>query len=139
MSTSGLDGVSGPEAWVQSVSGPGTLVLAPGAMVAVQSTSPLVAPQAYWTVAATMEAAGLTTRPYHAYVPSFGEWGFILASAGTIPAEGRFPAGRFLTPAVERQLFAFPPDMARRPAEVNRLDNQILVREFGKAWARYES
>lgn len=114
-------------------------LLAPGAMVAVQSTSPLVAPQAYWTVAATMEAAGLTTRPYHAYVPSFGEWGFILASAGTIPAEGRFPRGRFLTPAVERQLFAFPPDMARRPAEVNRLDNQILVREFGKAWARYES
>jgi spermidine synthase len=114
-------------------------LLAPGAMVTVQSTSPLVAPQAYWTVAATMEAAGLTTRPYHAYVPSFGEWGFILASAGTIPAEGRFPRGRFLTPAVERQLFAFPPDMARRPAEVNRLDNQILVREFGKAWARYES
>lgn len=114
-------------------------LLAPGAMVAVQSTSPLVAPQAYWTVAATMEAAGLNTRPYHAYVPSFGEWGFILASAGTIPVEGRFPRGRFLTPAVERQLFAFPPDMARGPAEVNRLDNQILVREFGKAWARYES
>jgi spermidine synthase len=114
-------------------------LLAPGAMLAVQSTSPLVAPQAYWTVAATMEAAGLTTRPYHAYVPSFGEWGFILASTGTIPSEARFPNGRFLTPAIEGQLFAFPPDMARRPAQVNRLDNQILVREFGKAWDRYES
>jgi spermidine synthase len=113
-------------------------LMAPGAMLVVQSTSPLIAPQAYWTVASTMEAAGFTTRGYHAYVPSFGEWGFILASAGQIPSQVRFPQGRFLTPAVERQLYGFPPDMARRPAGVNRLDNQILVREFAAAWDRYE-
>jgi spermidine synthase len=29
--------------------------------------------------------------------------------------------------------------MARRPAPVNRLDNQILVREFADAWSRYEN
>ncbi|MEG3182389.1 polyamine aminopropyltransferase [Sphingomonas sp. LT1P40] len=113
-------------------------LLAPGAMLVVQSTSPLIAPQAYWTVAATMEAAGLRTRPYHVYVPSFGEWGFILAAAGEIPERARFPAGKFLTPDVERQLYQFPPDMARRPAQVNRLDNQILVREFAAAWGKYE-
>jgi hypothetical protein len=35
---------------------------------------------------------------------------------------------RFLTPASERAMFDFPPDMARRPTPVNRLDNQALVR-----------
>lgn len=113
--------------------------LAPGAVVSVQSTSPLVAPRAYWTVAATLEAAGLTTRGYHVFVPSFGEWGFVLASNRAIGPAGALPTGlRFLNPQTDRLAFAFPPDMARRPVPVNRLDNQALVREFEAEWAVYE-
>ena len=113
--------------------------LKPGAVASVQSTSPLVAPNAYWTVAATLEAAGFSTRGYHVYVPSFGEWGFVLASAGAMPQPGALPAGlRFLDPVSERLAFAFPRDMARRPAPVNRLDNQVLVRRFEEEWARVE-
>jgi spermidine synthase len=113
--------------------------LAPGAIAVVQSTSPLVAPQAYWTVATTLEAAGLTTRAYHVNVPSFGEWGFVLAGHGAIADTVRLPAGlRFLDEATARAAFMFPPDMARRPAEVNRLDNQVLVRAFDAEWARVE-
>jgi spermidine synthase len=113
-------------------------LLAPGGVAVVQSTSPLVAPNAFWTVATTLEAAGLRIRPYHAYVPSFGEWGFILAAVGPIPDAGPVPSGRFLTPEIAARLFDFPPDMARRPAPVNRLDNQALVRAFAEEWARYE-
>ena len=113
-------------------------LLAPGGMIVVQSTSPLVAPAAFWTVSSTLEAAGLQTRAYHVYVPSFGEWGFVLAAPGPIPTTARVPTGRFLTPEIEPRLFDFPPDMARRPTPVNRLDNQVLVREFADAWARYE-
>ena len=114
--------------------------LAPGAVASIQSTSPLVAPGAYWTVAATLEAAGLTTRGYHVYVPSFGEWGFVLAAHGALPRPGPLPAGlRFLTPTTDALAFAFAPDMARRPTPVNRLDNQSLVRTFEAEWARWES
>ncbi|NIJ19195.1 spermidine synthase [Sphingomonas naasensis] len=113
-------------------------LLAPGGMIVVQSTSPLVAPNAYWTVASTLEAAGLQTRGYHAYVPSFGEWGFVLAAPGPIPDQANIPTGRFLTPVIDQRLFDFPPDMARRPTPVNRLDNQVLVREFADAWGKYE-
>jgi spermidine synthase len=113
--------------------------MAPGAVASVQSTSPLVAPKAYWTVASTLEAAGLTTRGYHVYVPSFGEWGFVMASHRPIGAPGALPPGlRFLNPETDRLAFAFPPDMARRPTPVNRLDNQALVREFEAEWAVYE-
>ena len=114
-------------------------LLAPGGVAVIQATSPLVAPVAFWTVGTTLEAAGLTIRPYHAYVPSFGEWGFILAAHEPIAAEAPVPAGRFLTTATASRLFDFPPDMARRPAPVNRLDNQALVRTFAEEWARYES
>ncbi len=117
-----------------------THLVAPGGMVSVQSTSPLVAPGAFWTVATTMEAAGFTTRSYHAYVPSFGEWGYTLAALGPIPARARIIAGnRFVTAAEEPHLFDFPPDMARRPVAVNRLDNQILVRLFAREWSVYEN
>ena len=114
--------------------------LNPGAVMSVQSTSPLVAPTAYWTVSTTLEAAGLTTRGYHVYVPSFGEWGFVLASNRPIGKPGPLPAGlKFLTPNADSLAFFFPPDMARRPTPVNRLDNQALVREFEAEWSVYES
>lgn len=113
--------------------------MAPYAVASVQSTSPLVAPNAYWTVSTTLEAAGLRTRGYHAYVPSFGEWGFVLASPSPLGDPGALPGGlRFLNPVTARLAFAFPPDMARRKTPVNRLDNQVLVREFEAEWARVE-
>lgn len=113
--------------------------LAPGGMAVVQSTSPLVAPAAFWTVAQTLEAAGFQTRPYHVYVPSFGEWGFILAGLVDPGTTTRLlPGNRFLSDATARQALVFPPDMTRRPVPVNRLDNQALVRSFAEEWARYE-
>ena len=90
-------------------------------------------------LAATLEAAGFETRPYHAYVPSFGEWGFILASPMGVPEQSDLlPGGRFVTTASEPLLFQFPPDMARVDAEPNRLDNQRLVRTFANEWRRYD-
>ena len=113
--------------------------LGPGAVASIQSTSPLVAPRAYWTVSTTLEAAGLKASGYHVYVPSFGEWGFVLASHEALAPPGPLPARlQFLTPATDRLAFTFPPDMARVPTPVNRLDNQSLVREFEAEWAKYE-
>jgi len=47
-------------------------------LAVVQSTSPLFARQSYWCIVETLKQAGLKTYPYHVYVPSFGEWGFVL-------------------------------------------------------------
>jgi spermidine synthase len=113
-------------------------LLAPDGMAVIQSTSPLVAPKSFWTISTTLEAAGLRTRAYHAYVPSFGEWGFTLAAHRPIPEAAPVPNGRFLTTEIASRLFDFPPDMARRATPVNRLDNQALVREFSEEWGRYE-
>lgn len=111
--------------------------LSPGGIIAVQSTSPMFARQTFWTVVATMEAAGFSTRPYHAYVPSFGEWGFVIGATAPYRIPEKFPAGlRFLTPEIARGMFDFPPDMSRVPAVPNRLDTQILVQHYEREWAR---
>ena len=105
-------------------------------LAVVQSTSPLYARQSFWCVVTTIESTGLRATPYHALVPSFGEWGYVLvgrrayAPPPAYPVETRFPAFPAMTPA----LFEFPKDMARVPAEVNQLNNQVLVRYFEREW-----
>lgn len=109
--------------------------LAPHGRLVVQATSPYHARRSFWTVVATLEDAGLRTAPYHALVPSFGEWGFIIASRDTYrPPETYAVPLRFLSAAITPTLFAFPADMARVDAEVNRLNNQVLVRLFESEW-----
>ena len=105
----------------------------------IQTTSPLIARKSFWTVATTLEAAGFTVAPLHAHVPSFGEWGFIVASRRPFKLPAALPAGlRFLTVAGLPALFDFPPDMARVPADVNRLSNQVLVQTFEEEWGQVQ-
>lgn len=109
-------------------------------IAAIQATSPLYARRSFWSIVATVEAAGLKATPYHALVPSFGEWGFVIASRGAYSPPGRYlPELRFLTADIEPTLFRFPKDMDRVPAEVNRLNNQVLVQYYEAEWNRSPS
>jgi spermidine synthase len=110
--------------------------LAPDAAFVVQATSPLFARQSYWCIVTTLEDAGLAAAPYHVYVPSFGEWGFVLAGRTLPQRPSKLPSGlRFLTPTAIPEMFDFPRDMARVPAESNRLHTQSLVRYYEREWA----
>ncbi|HUP06234.1 MAG TPA: polyamine aminopropyltransferase [Caldimonas sp.] len=111
--------------------------LSAGGYAVVQTTSPLIARKSFWTVVSTLEAVGLSAVPYHAHVPSFGEWGFVLASRRPFRMPTRLPEGlRFLNVEGLPALFEFPPDMARVPAEPNRLSNQVLVQTFEDEWGK---
>jgi spermidine synthase len=105
--------------------------LAPGALLVVQSTSPMFARQSFWSIVATLEHAGLRTWPYHVYVPSFGEWGFVIAGVGEYTPPTSVPAGlRYLTASSVPSLFDFPADMGQVAALPNRLNDQTLVRYY---------
>jgi spermidine synthase len=111
--------------------------LAASGYAVVQTTSPLVARKSFWTVVRTMESVGLQAAPYHAHVPSFGEWGFVVASRRPYRLPEALPDGlRFLNLATLPLLFDFPRDMARVPAEVNRLSNQVLVTTYEREWGK---
>ncbi len=108
-------------------------------MIVVQSTSPYFAPRAFWSIDATLKEAGFRTWPYHAYVPSFGEWGFVLASQDgdfAPPVHYRLPM-RFLDADTTREMFRFAADMPRPVVEANRLNNQSLVRYFDEDWHQF--
>lgn len=109
--------------------------LRPHGLAVVQTTSPLYAPTSYWMVHNTAREAGFSTTAYHALVPSFGEWGFMLLSDGSYkpPTNISVPT-RFLNPETLPGLFVFPQDMRSDTKDINRLDNQALVHVFEKEW-----
>lgn len=106
--------------------------LAPDGAIAVQSTNPRQAPRSYWCIAKTLREAGWFVRPYRCGVPSFGEWGFMLAARRQVAVPSTLPDGcRFLTPEFLPTLFELPADV-RSPEDVepNRLNTQALVRYY---------
>jgi len=121
-------------------------VSADGAFV-TQATSPFYAAEAFWCVVETIEqtarqdAPGLTVRPYHANVPSFGEWGWVLATRRPLDVAALqldVPT-RFLTAETLPGLFAFPADLTRQQVEVNQLDRPVITTYYERGWRTYNN
>jgi spermidine synthase len=109
------------------------------AMVAIQCTSPLIARKSFWCIIKTLEAAGFHVRPYQAAVPSFGVWGYALASAKPFDVPSRvMPGLRFLDDQSMAAMFVLSSDIGPVDVEVNRLDNQALVHYCEAEWKRIE-
>ena len=60
-------------------------VLSPRAMVAIQATSPYHAQESFLCILRTLRSAGFQAIPYHDNVPSFGDWGWIVAWVSDLP------------------------------------------------------
>lgn len=115
-------------------------------VLVTQASSPFYAPRAFWCIKQTLEAAlarlpseSRELLPYHVYVPSFGEWGFVMAAPPGSDATqlDLIEPGRFLTQQVFEQAQVFPPDMQEVPTTINRLDTPSLVRYHTQDWSRW--
>jgi len=105
----------------------------------IQSTSPFAAPKSFWCVSETLKAVGFIATAYHNYVPSFGEWGYVMASNQPYKIPKSFSVKtKYLSPNIMQQMLAFPEDMkAHEPLAVNKLNNQALVNYFEEEWGKY--
>jgi spermidine synthase len=115
--------------------------LAPDAALAVQTTSPIFARTSFWCIIRTIESAGFTVKPYQTSVPSFGIWGYALAKLQPFEPPRTAPKKlKFLDDNAMQSLFVFPADLTPpdEEIEINRLDNQALVRYYEAEWRRYE-
>lgn len=122
--------------------------LPPGGAMMVQSTSPTFATEVYWTIDKTIKAAGLQTENLHVDVPSFGDWGFVLAAREELSLSDLTlqVETKFLTDEVLKGLGAFGKDTDATitdqagnevELEVNTLINPILIQKYEKAWSTY--
>jgi spermidine synthase len=100
-----------------------------------QSSSPFVTRNTFWSIGATIRAAGMAARGYHVTVPTFGIWGFqIGAATGEVPDEFAIESGRtrFLTPGLLAGALRFPKDMAPVKGEVNSIFEPTLYLTYQK-------
>jgi spermidine synthase len=116
------------------------------AVVTIQCTSPLVAPKSFWCIQKTLRQSGFDVLPYQASVPTFGVWGYAIASptplrtrGGGVPIAHRELPGelRFLTPATMSSLYLLPTDLMPVETETNRLNDQVLVRYYEQEWGAF--
>ena len=115
--------------------------LAPDGVFVTQASSPFFAPKAFACVAETLKSVGLKVYPYVVDVPSFGLWGFVMASYSTIqPNTLELPiATRFLDRATMQNLFQLPKDIQLGNVEVNRLSQPIILKyQADSRWAAYD-
>ncbi len=117
--------------------------LKPNAAVVIQCTSPFFARNSYWCIIKTIETAGFNVKPFQTAVPSFGIWGYALAKLEPFEPPATAPKNvefKFLNDDSMRALFVFPQDSARpnHEIEINRMDNQSLVRYYEAEWRRFE-
>lgn len=109
-------------------------------VMTVQSTSPYYASDAFWCINQTLESEGFYVRPYHLQVPSFGDWGFNLASKQPIESIGAPDvATKYLTEENIDALFVFGKDeRAKRDVEINALSQPVLIQYYSEAVRNWE-
>ncbi|WP_138415916.1 polyamine aminopropyltransferase [Aquibacillus sediminis] len=122
--------------------------LVPGGAMMVQATSPVFATEVYWTISETIASTGFHTENLHVDVPSFGNWGFVLASRDPVElSDLEFSVStRFLTTEVLQGLTLFGKDEDKhiekdngriKEIKPNTLIDPRLIQIYEKEWEYY--
>jgi spermidine synthase len=109
-----------------------------GVMV-TQASSPLFTQKAFWSIKKSMEYTGLYVKAYHTYVPSFGEWGFVLGSNFPINLETLKPMKglKYLNEDILKRMPIFAPDISEVDVEVNKLSTHRLIEYYDEGWKKW--
>jgi len=113
--------------------------MTPDGVFMTQATSPYFVREAFWTIANTIEGSGFQIVPLKVHVPSFGEWGFILASPVQAPPL-RLPENvplQWLDETLLEQATVFDADTERVETEINTLNNPVLHRYYTDGWREW--
>lgn len=121
-------------------------LLAPNAIIIQQSTSPWHARDTYTCIGRTLNAAGFVAIPLHANVPSFGDWGWWLATAEggrsakqliqELRAQKAMPTKtRYLTPDTLKAATIFPPQsLSLEATDITTLNNPAAFKYYLHSW-----
>jgi spermidine synthase len=114
--------------------------LTPDGVMVTQATSPYYAKEAFWSIVNTVEAAGFgTVIPYHVDIPSFGDWGFVMAKQSNTPFDVSRALGdtTYLNSELLTSMQVFGNDQRPDEALVNLLDKPVLLNYYIDGWRTY--
>ena len=118
--------------------------LEPDGIMVTQATSPELSPKAFWSIEKSLQATDFEyIYPYQVSVPSFGTWGFMMASKTKLtPAINRSEIERkFVDSELLEHIFFFPSDIkqTREEAELSTLDRPTILEYYLEHWQALQS
>ena len=115
--------------------------LAKEGVIVTQATSPFFSPDAFWCIQESLKSAGFKhVRPYHSYVPSFGDWGFMLASKHNIDISNiniDVPTKYIENSSIE-EFFYIPKDVQRTNIKTSTLNNPEILDYYLSGWKYWD-
>ncbi|WP_208347042.1 polyamine aminopropyltransferase [Pseudaestuariivita rosea] len=118
--------------------------LSANGIMVTQAGSPLFATKAFWSIYETLAQArnpvspgnGLIAVPYHSYVPSFGQWGFVMAMQRPLDIDTpTFPEElNYMTTDVWYAAQIFGSDTGYTEVEANTIKSHPLIGYYEEGW-----
>lgn len=112
-------------------------------VIVTQATSPFYTQDAFWSIVATLKHSDSNedwyTLPYHTYIPSFGEWGFVIATRHRLKPSNLLlnVENEYLDQNTLNQSFIFPKDMEATDVEINRISSHKLLQYYDQGWKHW--
>ncbi len=115
--------------------------------IAIQSTSPYHARNAFISIGKTLASVNFITEQYHANVPTFGEWGWTIGTKMGKSASQRIEditelplVDQWISKAQLNAAFVFSPNFYAKEKEVdvNRLGSHLLYQYHKKSWGKQD-
>lgn len=114
--------------------------LAKSGILVIQSTSAFFSKESFWCIDRTLKSTGIkNTYPYHAYVPSFGDWGFVMAADYDLDVTS-FNINKetqYLTNEMANTLFHFSTDQKATKTGVSNLNNSLITKLYLDSWKNW--
>lgn len=123
--------------------------LAVDGIIVTQATSPFFARQVFWCIHNTCSAVFEKTIAYNVYVPSFGQWGFVMCFNDLAIQEvntdsvinklnqalekSNYLELRYLDANFLSSLFVFDKDTEKIDTDTNFINNQVIINYYEKS------
>lgn len=107
--------------------------LSVGGVMLTQASSPWVERRAFWSVASTLESVFSSVNAVYSQVPSFGPWGYIMASNSPAQKNRNIAEGtRYITDDNWRFTLEHPNDLPPLEMPENHLQTLLLMQYYNE-------
>jgi spermidine synthase len=112
--------------------------LSANAIVVTQATSPFFSCEAFWCINETFRSARYNfIKMYHGYIPSFGDWGFVMASMNREFDISKIHVNaptKYLNDEVAQKSFLLEKDIIRRDILPSSLNDPKIISYYVNGW-----
>ncbi len=109
--------------------------LSVGGVMITQASSPWLQRNAFWCVASTLDSVFESTQAVYSNIPSFGPWGYVMASNLPFNQQRQFPAAtRYVTEENWKFTLQHPNDLPPLTLTVNKLQTLPLMQYYAEGY-----